>query len=121
MCALCRGTIPANYLENPSVVNRSDVHAKLCLKSKKYHWFYEGKNGGWWMYEEKTSDELEEGFSRHVPFIKIQISGFMYVIDYEKMLQVREDHPNRKRKIKRDILECDGLKGIAGLPFEYLK
>ena len=102
-------------LEAPCVVNGSDLRTKLCSHPREYHWFYEGKNGGWWMYDDRTSDLIEKGFITGTKSIKIQISGFIYVVDFEKMLQVREDHPNRQRKIKRDVLESEGIKGIAGL------
>ena len=73
------------------------------------------------MYEDRTSDEIEKGFVTNAKSIKVRISGFTYVVDYEKMLQSREDHPDRQRKIKRDILESNGIKGIAGIYFDGMK
>jgi E3 ubiquitin-protein ligase RNF146 len=121
VCALCRNPIPVDYLENPSIVNCGALCAKLSLNSRSYHWYYEGKSGGWWMYEDRTSDEIENGFVTNAKSIKVRISGFTYVVDYEKMLQSREDHPDRQRKIKRDILESNGIKGIAGIYFDGMK
>lgn len=120
-CALCRSPIPVDYLQNPSVVDRDALHAKLTFKSKHYHWFYEGKSGGWWMYEDRISDEIEKGFITHAKSVKVRISGFTYVVDYERMLQVREDHPDRRRKIKRDVLEMEGIKGVAGIYLDRLR
>ena len=115
-CALCRQRIPIGYIESPSVLNADSLHVKLQnSSSKKYHWFYEGKNGGWWMYEDRTSEEIERGFVEKAKSLKIQISGFTYLVDYESMVQLREDRPNRKRKIKRDIASSDGVKGVAGI------
>ena len=73
------------------------------------------------MYEGKTSDEIERGYITHAQSIKVQISGFMYIIDYERMLQFREDHPNRQRKMKRDAVSGDGVKGIAGIYVDDMK
>lgn len=115
-CALCRQRIPIDYIESPSVLNADSLHVKLQnSSSEKYHWFYEGKNGGWWMYEDRTSEEIERGFVEKAKSLKIQISGFTYLVDYESMVQLREDRPNRKRKIKRDIASSDGVKGVAGI------
>ena len=115
-CALCRRPIPPGYLESPCVLNASSLHLKLHSgRSQQYHWFYEGKHGGWWMYEDRTSEEIEKGYLDHAKSVKIQVSGFTYLVDYESMVQMREDRPNRRRKIKRDTLSSDGVKGIAGI------
>lgn len=115
VCALCRTVIPANYLDSPCILDDEDLDSKLKSNPERYHWFYEGRNGGWWMYEEKTSDEIEKGYGNHESSIKIRVAGFMYVVDYEKMLQSREDRPERKRRIKRDVVQSDDVKGVAGL------
>lgn len=67
------------------------------------------------MYEDRTSDEIERGFREKIKSLKIQISGFTYLIDYQSMVQLREDRPNRKRKIKRDTASIVGIKGVAGI------
>ena len=115
-CALCRRHIPTGYLENPSVINSGALHSRLQTSgADSYHWFYEGKNGGWWMYEDRTSSDIEKGFKNSAKSIKVQISGFIYVIDLENMVQAREDHPSRKRRIKRDTVSSAGVKGVAGI------
>ena len=70
------------------------------------------------MYEDRTSEEIEKAFVADEKSVKVQISGFVYVVDYESMVQRREDRPNRIRKIKRDLISCDGLKGVAGIYVE---
>ncbi|XP_064382254.1 E3 ubiquitin-protein ligase rnf146-like [Halichondria panicea] len=116
-CALCRQRIPSGYLEDPqSVVNKDQLKQELEeSKQKKTTWFYEAKNGGWWMYEQRTSAEIEQAFIEDKKNIRLQISGFYYVIDIEGMIQYREDHPNRRRSIKRDVVRPDSVKGIAGI------
>ncbi len=67
------------------------------------------------MYEQRTSAEIEQAFIEDKKNIRLQISGFYYVIDIEGMIQYREDHPNRRRSIKRDVVRPDSVKGIAGI------
>jgi len=43
------------------------------------------------------------------------IAGFMYVIDIENRAQYRRDHPSRRRRIKRDIVDIPDRKGVAGI------
>lgn len=78
-------------------------------------WLYEAKNGGWWVYEQRTSTEIEQAYINNKKSVRLQISGFYYVVDLEKMVQYREDHPNRRRNIKRDVLKLDSVKGVAGI------
>lgn len=61
------------------------------------------------MYEDRTSEEIEKGYLEHAKSVKIQVSGFTYLVDFGSMVQMREDRPNRKRKIKRDTLSSDGV------------
>lgn len=67
------------------------------------------------MYEDRTSEEIEKGFRENAKSVKVQISGFAYLVNFESMVQLREDRPNRKRKIKRDVISSDGVKGVAGI------
>lgn len=121
-CALCRKRIPSGYLENPCVVNSDALHSRLQAPgAERYYWFYEGKNGGWWMYEDRTSNDIEKGFQSNAKSLKVQVSGFIYLIDLENMEQVREDHPSRKRRIKRDKVPSAGVKGVAGIHIDEVK
>ena len=114
-CALCRQHIPSDSIEKPTVVNKDAIKAKLEQDGDNYHWFYEAKNGGWWMYEERASSEIEKAYSEDEQTIRLQISGFTYVVDFGKMVQYREHFPNRRRKIKRDVIRTDSVKGVAGI------
>lgn len=114
-CALCRQIIPLGYLEDTrSVINKEQLKLKM-EESKNTTWFYEAKNGGWWMYEQRTSVDIERAFSENKKSLRLQISGFYYIVDLEGMVQYREDHPNRRRSIKRDVLRVESVKGIAGI------
>lgn len=117
MCALCRQRIPSTYLDRPNVLNTGSLQMKLCSETSTdhYHWFYEARNGGWWMYDDRTSAEIERGYTEDLKSIKVHISGFCYVIDFEMMVQFREGIPNRQRKIKRDKASGVPIKGVAGI------
>ena len=115
-CALCRQRIPSTYLDRPTVLNTDSLQIKLSeTPTDHYHWFYEARNGGWWMYDDRTSAEIERGYREDLQSVKVQISGFLYVIDFEMMVQFRDGIPNRQRKIKRDKTSNVGIKGVAGI------
>lgn len=76
-------------------------------------WYYEGRNG-WWQYDERTSRELEDAFSKGKKNTEMLIAGFLYVADLENMVQYRRNEHGRRRKIKRDIIDIP-KKGVAGL------
>lgn len=42
------------------------------------------------------------------------MAGYVYVVDFESMLQQRQNDPSRKRQVKRD-LSTTPKKGVAGL------
>ena len=107
--------------------------------SQSYQWFYEGRNG-WWEYDERTTAELEEAYKTNeakeepepgeessIPgsdttttvnnaHCELLIAGFLYVIDFEHMIQYRRNEPQRRRKVKRDARDqIMNRKGVAGL------
>ncbi|CAL1262165.1 unnamed protein product [Larinioides sclopetarius] len=109
-CAMCRQEIPANYLDNPNLIAAS----QSCIAFEGYYqWFYEGKNG-WWQYDDRTSSEIEAAFKKGEQQCEVLIAGFLYVIDFQKNLQIRRCDPYRKRRIKRDLVTIP-KKGIAGI------
>ena len=114
-CALCRQRINPDVLSNPSVVNRYEIESTVQKSGESHRWYYEARNGGWWLYEQRTSMEMEKAFKDNEQSVRLQISGFYYVIDFEKMVQYREDFPNRIRQIKRDKVSAETVKGVAGI------
>lgn len=78
-----------------------------------FAWYYEGRNG-WWQYDERTSCELEEAFSKGRKSTEMLIAGSLYVADLENMVQYRRNEHGRRRKIKRDNVDIP-KKGVAGL------
>lgn len=111
-CAMCRKELPSGYLERPHLVNTSDLERPRAYEDGQ-QWFYEGHNG-WWQYDERTSSELEMAYKRHERTCELLIAGFLYVVDFECMIQLRRNDPSRRRRIKRDLATIP-KKGIAGL------
>ncbi|OQR76134.1 E3 ubiquitin-protein ligase RNF146-like [Tropilaelaps mercedesae] len=110
-CAFCRAPIPQGYMDLPVLV--PEKHRASKNIDSKFAWYYEGRNG-WWQFEERLSDELEEALEHGKTEHELQIAGFIYVIDMQRMVQYRKDHPTRTRRIKRDHFAAP-RKGIAGL------
>lgn len=69
---------------------------------------------GWWQYDERTSYELECAYKRSQRVCELLIAGFLYLIDFDQMLQYRKSEPSRRRRIKRDLASIP-KKGVAGL------
>ncbi|XP_028253023.1 E3 ubiquitin-protein ligase rnf146-like [Parambassis ranga] len=125
-CALCRQEIPEDFLERPVLLSPEELKAAAAGLSRcagtggesrgDYTWYYEGRNG-WWQYDERTCQELEEAFAKGRTSTEMLIAGFLYVADLENMVQYRRNERGRKRKIKRDIVDIP-KKGVAGLRLE---
>jgi len=114
-CSLCRKDIPEGFLESAQVLAKAsqDLDDTLPEDEAAWQWFYQGRNG-WWKFEERNNEELEENYSLGQKVFETMICGNLYVIDFQAMEQCQKGFPNRKRKIKRDskTIIC---KGVAGL------
>jgi len=119
-CAMCRREIPEDYLINPELLSKVDIELEGGKGFEEggecWQWFYEGRNG-WWVYDERTSQEIETHFKNDKKRCELLIAGFLYIIDFEHMLQYRRNDPSRRRKIKRDV-SSRPKKGVAGLRIE---
>ena len=122
-CAMCRREVPEDYLQNPELltVGKKDLQAVTEKgfndeDGECWQWMYEGRNG-WWLYDERTSQEVEKCFKRGQQRCELLIAGFLYIIDFEHMLQYRRNDPSRRRRIKRDLASAP-KKGVAGLRME---
>uniref|UniRef100_A0A1A8PWR6 E3 ubiquitin-protein ligase n=1 Tax=Nothobranchius pienaari TaxID=704102 RepID=A0A1A8PWR6_9TELE len=115
-CALCRQEVPDDFLERPTLLSPEELKASAGGRGEAasdHAWYYEGRNG-WWQYDERTSRELEDAFSKGKKTAEMLIAGFLYVADLENMVQYRRNEHGRRRKMKRDILDIP-KKGVAGL------
>lgn len=118
-CAICRQAIAADFLDKPTLVKVSIKPELVAEQSSQeeteieYVWYYEGRNG-WWQYDDKTSKEVEAAFKNGKRSCTLLIAGFLYLIDFENMFQMRRNEPGRRRRIKRDKRDVDS-KGVAGI------
>lgn len=118
-CALCRQEVPDDFLERPTLLSPEELKASAGGRggaASDHAWYYEGRNG-WWQYDERTSRELEDAFSKGKKTAEMLIAGFLYVADLENMVQYRRNEHGRRRKMKRDVLDIP-KKGVAGLRFD---
>lgn len=69
---------------------------------------------GWWMYDERTTADIEEIYNLGETNFEIMICGVLYVIDFKGNVQYRKKDPRKKRKIKRDRKSIPN-KGVAGI------
>jgi len=111
-CAMCRAEIPPDYLDHPELIASLDS-VQECTFEDGFQWFYEGRNG-WWLYDERTGVEIEQFYKSGEKKCELLIAGFLYIIDFEHMMQFRRNDPNRRRQIKRDAATVP-KKGVAGL------
>lgn len=72
---------------------------------------------GWWQYDDRTSQDIEEAFKKGEKSCIILVAGYVYVVDLETMVQQRQNEPSRCRRVKRDLATIP-KKGVAGLRIE---
>ncbi|KAL0273145.1 UNVERIFIED_CONTAM: hypothetical protein PYX00_005889 [Menopon gallinae] len=114
-CAMCRQDIPSDYLDNPRLLKPIEVDLASKAFEDGHSWFYEGQNG-WWQYDERTSSDLETAYQKGDRTCELLVAGYLYVADFDKMLQYRRSDSCKRRRIKRDIASTN-KKGVAGLKF----
>ena len=114
-CALCRSEIDPDFFSNPKLVRYEDLENTVRFDNQ-FQWFYQGGNG-WWQYDDRTSQEIEAKHKVGEKVFELLIAGFLYIIDLENMVQVRRNDRSRKRKIRRDVISLQGVKGVAGLKY----
>uniref|UniRef100_A0A1Y1MDW2 E3 ubiquitin-protein ligase n=1 Tax=Photinus pyralis TaxID=7054 RepID=A0A1Y1MDW2_PHOPY len=111
-CAMCRQEIPRDFIEHPKLLHGPEAVEGF---DGGYQWFYEGRNG-WWQYDPRTNEDIEEAFKLNYSQFQILICGETYVIDFENKVQYPKKNPSRKRFIKRDTSDnIANFKGIAGI------
>lgn len=73
---------------------------------------------GWWQYDERTCQEIEDAYKNGQKQCTILVAGYVYIVDFDQMLQQRQSDPLRKRQVKRDLATIP-KKGVAGLRLWY--
>ena len=79
---------------------------------KIYHYYY--NLTGWWKYDSRSNEDIEEAYGNKQNSIKLLLAGQNYDIDFIEMKQKRSDNPKVSRLIKRDVVTSVS-KGVAGL------
>lgn len=69
---------------------------------------------GWWRYDERANAELEAAYTKSEDSVTLLIAGYLYELDLIDLVQMRKSEPNRRRRIKRDVITAPS-KGVAGL------
>uniref|UniRef100_A0A146L5C5 E3 ubiquitin-protein ligase n=1 Tax=Lygus hesperus TaxID=30085 RepID=A0A146L5C5_LYGHE len=114
-CAMCRRPIPRNYLETPDLLEIPMPASAPSGDEEEFHWFYEGRHGGWWQYEERMSRELEEQHKSGSDKFETIICGHLYTIDFANHVQFRNDCPFHARRILRQRPSLVEKRGVAGI------
>ncbi|CAH8486402.1 unnamed protein product [Schistosoma turkestanicum] len=138
-CPMCRSRFSSHFFDDPKLINiwdtpeidqhkenhivdlceRLSVNTSNSNQSPNYAWFYEGLQG-WWQYDERTCNELENAYNKQVPSCELTIAGYIYSIDLKNMTQIRKDRSGRLRRIKRDLITCE-KKGVAGIKLSTIQ
>lgn len=111
-CPICRSEITQDFWFNQHQIIGA-TRIPTATQDGKY-WFYEAYDG-WWMYDPETAKEIEQAYQMGNTKHEQLIAGFIYCIDYEKMVQRRRDGYSRSRKIRRATLNLENIKGVAGI------
>lgn len=82
-CAMCRREVPEDFLQNPELLPKVNLQAvtERAFEDEAgcWQWVYEGRNG-WWLYDERTSHEIEKSFKKGDQRCELLIAGFLYII-----------------------------------------
>ncbi|KAJ8919659.1 hypothetical protein NQ315_006187 [Exocentrus adspersus] len=81
-CAMCRQEIPRDFIDQPNLLHRPAPVENPQGFDGGYQWFYEGRNG-WWKYDERTSEEIEQAYKLELSAFELIICGELYVIDFD--------------------------------------
>ncbi|UJR22450.1 hypothetical protein I4U23_025508 [Adineta vaga] len=118
-CALCRKPFSRELIDKPNVLAatlRDDETLSTSNSTSRHVWYYEGRNG-WWLYDQRTNDEIDQSFRRGDRRLEILIVGHLYVVDFENMNQYRLNDTQRRRRIKYDLISAP-KKGVGGLKLD---
>jgi E3 ubiquitin-protein ligase RNF146 len=85
----------------------------------KNRWYYESNNNGWWEFDCRTSDIIEDAFRQEDPTVSFPIGSRTYEINFEAKRQYQQDDASKKRTITRSTRrDIKNLRGVAGIPLE---
>lgn len=93
------------------------LSAFFCFFLPFHVCFFGPSHLGWWQYDDRTSQDLEEAFKKGERSCTILVAGYVYIVDFDAMVQQRQNEPARCRRVKRDLATIP-KKGVAGLRIE---
>ncbi|CAG9538708.1 unnamed protein product [Cercopithifilaria johnstoni] len=139
-CPLCRKRIPSSIFLDPVLTTFADQPTTIRAvapgesiavvaenidsrkKNERVQWFYAARHGGWWRYESRHENEIEEAYQLGLRSIDLLIAGNLFSINFDSMCQYRKDFSRRGRRtrpvkrIEKGESSLDGaVRGIAGL------
>ncbi|KAL3998131.1 WWE domain family protein [Acanthocheilonema viteae] len=141
-CPLCRKRIPCSifldpvlttFAEQPTTIRAATAAESIAVAAEniddsrkknenKVQWFYAARHGGWWRYESRHENEIEEAYQHGLRSIDLLIAGNLFSINFDSMCQYRKDFSRRGRhtrpvkRIEEGDPGLDGaVRGIAGL------
>ncbi|GAU99159.1 hypothetical protein RvY_10198-1 [Ramazzottius varieornatus] len=82
-------------------------------------WFYEGRGGGWWQYDERTSAAIDDAVSKGQSSLEVMLAGHIYILDFVALVQMQKDNPAIRRRMMHGVADAS-TKGIAGLTKQKL-
>ncbi|VVC28077.1 Hypothetical protein CINCED_3A014804 [Cinara cedri] len=115
ICPMCRQAVPRNFYKKPIFLEYPGHDQEEDFHYDGYQWFYECRSGGWWQYEKRTSEEIEQNYQLNNKRFDLLICGTLYTIDLDLNMQYNIDNPARRRKLKRENGNKLLVKGIAGI------
>ncbi|XP_043219397.1 E3 ubiquitin-protein ligase rnf146-like [Amphibalanus amphitrite] len=118
-CAYCRAEVTEKFINNPRLLDETEVERELTDTSQSHHWLYQGRHG-WWRYDERTSRDIETAFSAQQPSVQISVAGELYTVDFGTFTQFHDQCRGRRRRVRREAADAPpdpalNCKGVAGL------
>jgi hypothetical protein len=87
----------------------------ILLLGRDLLWIYEGRNNGWWYYEQELQDVLETSYKQGQFTVDWIICGQSVTIDLIGMTQTNAKAVRDIRRIGKDEICKYLIKGVAGM------
>ncbi|CBY17930.1 unnamed protein product [Oikopleura dioica] len=113
-CYICKMSFDKSLIEKPPSMEAVREGSK-----DKNRWYYESNNNGWWEFDKRTSEIIEDAFRQEDPTVAFPIGSRTYEINFEAKRQYQKDETSKKRTITRSTRrDIKNLRGVAGIPLE---
>ncbi|CAG5111644.1 Oidioi.mRNA.OKI2018_I69.chr2.g5925.t1.cds [Oikopleura dioica] len=113
-CFICKMSFDKNLIEKPP-----SMDAVREGNKDKIRWYYESNNNGWWEFDPRTSDKIEDAFRQSQATVDFPIGQRTYEINFEAKRQYQQNDTGKKRKVTRSSRrDIQNLRGVAGVPLQ---